>query len=151
MRLLTPLAVFVVAILTTVGRSEAEDKSVPAESTSTVSSSAEICPPDINGFDQFRQSADIGSPGSPGYGFKHFPSPMHAFTRWHRPRAATLTACQRCEPDSWRPRGFGNLFARPCDPFRMDYSPHTLNDGHTKYGPAYILRMRDPRCEDCSH
>lgn len=181
MRSLTPPAVFVVAILALVSRGSADEPRVPGDETTANTTTAvsatnptrlasghpdhihpphgmppqfeshSVHPDQINGFDQYRQTADIGSPASPGYGFKHFPSPMHAFTRWHRPRAATLTAWQRCAPQQFRPRGYGDLFARPCDPFRMDYTPHTLHDGHSKYGPAYLLRAPDQRCEKCDH
>lgn len=104
-----------------------------------------------NGFDQYRQQPDLGAPSSPGFGFRHFPFSMAMFTQWHRPKAATLTKSQRCAPDQFRPRGFGHLFARPCDSFRMDYNPHVLADSTSNYGPAYILRAPDPRCEDCDH
>lgn len=104
-----------------------------------------------NGFDQYRQQPDLGAPSSPGFGFLHFPSSMAMFTQWHRPKAATLTKAQRCAPDQFRPRGFGHLFARPCDSFRMDYNPHVLSNSTSNYGPAYLLRAPDQRCEKCDH
>lgn len=102
-----------------------------------------------NGYSHLRSSPDLGAPGSAGSGFHHFMMPMDRYTNWYRPRAATLTQFQRCAPDSFRPRGFGHLFARPCDGFRMEYEPYLLSDGLSSYGPAYIARMPDPRCPDC--
>jgi hypothetical protein len=154
MRLFTPLAVFVIAIITTQARTNAEDAPVPPEKLTTVSSTStgacQQC--SENGFDQYRQQADIGAPGSPGFGFKHFPFKMHMFASWHRPKAATLTRTQRCEADDpFLPRGYGHLFARPCDSFRMEYSPYVLDRPQSQYGPAYIYRTPDERCEDCNH
>ena len=152
MRLLNPLAVFVVAILLTGNSAGAQQAAVPpAEGdVSPISyAAASRSPTGVNGYDQYRQSPDPGSAGSPAHGFKHFAAPLHAFTTWYRPRAATLTRMQRCAPDPFRPRGFGHLFARQCDPFRMDYTPHTLSDAHSTYGPSYLLKLRDPRCEHC--
>lgn len=106
----------------------------------------------FNGFAQIRQTPDLGAPGSSGNGFHHFSLPMDKFTNWYRPRAATLTQYQRCAPDDFRPRGFGHLFARPYDGYRMEYEPYALSDGMSTYGPAYIARMPDPRCDDhCEH
>ncbi|MEQ9409176.1 MAG: hypothetical protein RIK87_15685 [Fuerstiella sp.] len=154
MRLLKPLAVFVVAILTSHTNSNA-DETAPLKATTQMSptSSPMTTVPycDVNGYDQYRQSPDQGSPGSPAHGFRHFPSPMHAFTSWYRPRAATLTRHQRCAEDDFRPRGYGHLFARPCDPFRMEYTPHIITDDRSTYGPAYLLRQCDQRCENCDH
>ena len=105
----------------------------------------------FNGYAQIRSTADLGAPGSAGNGFNHFANPFDRYTTWYRPRAASLTKYQRCEPESFRPRGFGNLFARPCDGYRMEYEPYGLDDAHSKYGPSYFARMPDPRCDDCCH
>jgi hypothetical protein len=105
----------------------------------------------FNGFSVFRQTPDLGAPGSAGHGFKHFMLPMDKYTTWYRPRAATLNQCQRCAPDSFRPRGYGHMFAEPCDSFRMEYAPYELHDGQALYGPAYIARQPDPRCDNCDH
>ena len=102
-----------------------------------------------NGFAEIRATPDLGAPGSAGSGFHHFSMPFDKYTQWYRPRAAGLTQYQRCEPDSFRPRGLGHLFARPCDGYRMEYEPYVLGDGPSKYGPAYIARMPDPRCAHC--
>lgn len=150
MRSLRPLAVFVVAILSTVVSAAADDS---AAANSVADSSLGVMPPvqsyGVNGYDSYRRTPDLGSPVSPGHGFKHFSSPLHAFTTWYRPRAATRTQGQRCAPDAFRPRGFGRLFARPCDPYRMEYTPFVLRDGQSAYGPAYLLRACDQRCEHC--
>lgn len=103
----------------------------------------------FNGFADQRLVPDPGAPGSAGYGFSHFALPLDRYTNWYRPRAATLTQYQRCAPDTFRPRGLGHLFNRPCDGFRMEYQPYTLSDGMSTYGPAYISRLPDPRCEHC--
>lgn len=105
----------------------------------------------FNGYAQIRSTADLGAPGSAGNGFNHFSNPFDRYTTWYRPRAASLTKYQRCEPESFRPRGFGNLFARPCDGYRMEYEPYGLDDAPSKYGPSYFARMPDPRCDDCCH
>ncbi|MEZ6123443.1 MAG: hypothetical protein R3C49_09745 [Planctomycetaceae bacterium] len=156
MRSLTPTHVFVVALIALQGRAFAQDLQVapvPAEQSvsQTECSKGECQQFGDNGFDQYRQQPDAGAPGSPGSGFKHFPFRLHMFTTWHRPRAGTLTQSVRCAPDHFRPRGFGHLFAEPCDSFRMDYSPHVLTDDCSQYGPAYLLRAPDDRCAHCDH
>jgi hypothetical protein len=110
-----------------------------------------ISPLTFNGYSQYRQAPDLGAPSSTGHGFFHFSGPMHRFTTWYRPRAATLTRYQRCAPRPFRPRGLGTLFARPCDGYRIEYKPYQLTDSRSQYGPSYLARMPDPRCEDCDH
>lgn len=153
MRLLTPLAVFVLAIFAGHSHAVAEDSdNVSPEKTHTVAQEAcNTCPPGgaMNGFDQYRRMPDLGSPHSPGYGFKHFALPFQNYTKWHRPKAATLTKYQRCTPDEFRPRGYGRLFARPCDSFRMEYTPYILGSGSSPYGPSYLVRSPDLRCDKC--
>lgn len=155
MRLLRPLAVFVVAILTLQVRTTAQeapptpDESDNMQTVSASNTSAQQY--SGNGFDHYRHEPDLGAGSSPSHGFKHFPFRMHMFTTWHRPKASTLTKSQRCAPDAFRPRGLGHVFARPCDSFRMDYSPYVLYDGDSKYGPSYYYRTPDPRCDDCDH
>ena len=112
---------------------------------------AEMPEDSFNGYAQIRSTPDLGAPGSAGNGFHHFSMPFDKYTTWYRPRAATLTKHQRCGPDTFRPRGFGHLFARPCDGFRMEYQPYTLGDAPSKYGPSYVARMSDPRCKCCGH
>ncbi|MCA9034066.1 MAG: hypothetical protein KDA91_02995 [Planctomycetaceae bacterium] len=124
---------------------------VPDSSGMPVISSPELLEgsPEFNGFSIYRAHPDLGAPGSAAHGFSHFMMPLDKYGTWYRPRAATLTQCQRCAPDDFRPRGLGHLFARPCDGYRMDYSPYTLNTGRSQYGPSYLARQPDPRCVDC--
>jgi hypothetical protein len=105
----------------------------------------------FNGFRQIRAVPNLGAPGSAGNGFNHFPLPLDKYTNWYRPRASSLTQYQRCAPDEFRPRGFGHLFARPCDGFRMEYEPYAISDGMSNYGPAYFSRLPNPQCESCDH
>ena len=105
----------------------------------------------FNGYSVYRSTPNYGSPGSGGNGFHHYPAPMDRYTNWYRPKAATLTQGERCEPDAFRPRGFGNIFARPCDGFRMDYEPYAIGDTVSTYGPSYMLRAPDPRCKCCGN
>lgn len=149
MRLLTPLAVFVVAILVTESRTWAQEADEFLTEASPLSCLPDVAECEVNGYDEHRQIADDGAPGSPGFGFKHFLLPMHFYTKWYRPRAATLTKDVRCDDDAFRPRGFGHLFNRPCDPFRMEYRPYALGPGCSQYGPAYINSQGDQRCENC--
>lgn len=155
MRQLT-LPLFVFALLAGAPLGNADDPiepmaAPPSEGYASEGYSAASDPADlkINGFDQYRRQPDIGGPGSAGYGFKHFSLPFHNYTLWHRPRAATLTRWQRCAPDKFRPRGFGHLFARPCDSFRMEYSPHVMHERDSQYGPSYLVRGADERCPKC--
>jgi hypothetical protein len=151
MRSLTPVAVFVVAIFAFHSRSYAQSEPVAPADIATVSSTAVSQYHGVNGYDQFRQYPDPGSPGSPAYGFKHFPAPTPTYTTWHRPKSSTWTRCVRCATQAFRPRGFGDLFARPCDPFRMEYTPYSLPNKGSQYGPSYILNQPDQRCQDCKH
>lgn len=105
----------------------------------------------FNGYSAHRAMPDNGAPGSAAGGFRHFVLPLERYTHWYRPRAASLTSQQRCAPDTFRPRGFGHLFARPCDSLRMEYSPFLLPEGSSHYGPAYLSRQTDPECEHCDH
>lgn len=112
---------------------------------------AEMPEESFNGFAQVRETPDFGAPGSAGHGFHHFSLPFDKYTQWYRPRAATLTPYQRCAPDAFRPRGYGNLFARPYDGYRMEFEPYVLGDGPSRYGPSYVARMPDARCTHCTH
>lgn len=103
----------------------------------------------FNGFAQIRSNPDLGAPGSAGNGFNHFSTRFDKYTSWYRPRAATLTKSQRCAPAPFRPRGFGNMFARPCDGYRMEFEPYSLADAPSKYGPSYFAQMPDASCSCC--
>lgn len=171
MRFLKPVVVFVIAVITAqvslvaddetqapvpIKNDSPKDASAPRQALKTRLVSAATAHPDFhqgeldpNGFDQYRREPDLGSGSSPSYGYKHFPHPLNMFGTWYRPRASTLTKAQRCAPEPFRPRGFGNQFARPCDSFRMEYSPYLLKENRTEYGPSYLLRAPDQRCEEC--
>ena len=123
--------VFVFAILVTHTVTRGDDAQQNTLQPVSSSKSAAMDGAGFNGFDQFRLIPDFGMPGSAGNGYKHFTSPMHNYTTWYRPRAATLNQCVRCAPDSFRPRGFGHLFARPCDGYRMEYSPHVMSGANS--------------------
>jgi|GEM_PF-1287089 len=155
MRIYVQLTVYVVAFATGHTACMAKDRSDWVTDITPVSATAPLCEVEsleFNGFDQYRSIPDVGPPCSSSYGFQHFNWPLHHYTSWYRPRAATLTKCVRCEDDPFRPRGFGHLFARPCDGYRMDYSPFVLCDDDSRYGPSYLARQPDPRCEDhCDH
>jgi len=104
----------------------------------------------FNGYSAQRLAPGLGANGSGGQGFSHFPAPLNRFTSWYRPRALTLQREQRCQPDAFRPRGFGTLFAEQRDGYRMDYQPYAVGEGNSEYGPAYFARQQDPWCKgDC--
>ena len=141
-------------VLTTTGLCQAQDSDIKVataapDMTHVGIEKAPADRPQVNGFDQYRRSPDPGLPVSPGYGYKHFAGPQRNYTNWYRPRAATRSHCVRCEPAPWRPRGFGNLFNRPCDNYRMEYTPYVINGHYSVYGPSYLRRAPDPRCADC--
>ena len=81
-------------------------------------------------------------------GFPHYDLPQEHYGVWYRPRAMGLQRPQRCAPDDWNPRGFGNLFARPCASHRMEYMPYLLTSNRSVYGPAYLAIQPDPHCDD---
>ena len=111
---------------------------------------AAMSPNTFNGYTGQRLSPDYGANGSGGQGFSHFPAPLSRYSNWYRPRALTLQASERCQPDRFRPRGLGTLFAEQRDGYRMDYQPYAVGDGKSEYGPAYFARQQDPRCKsDC--
>ncbi|MCH2201302.1 MAG: hypothetical protein MK102_05005 [Fuerstiella sp.] len=154
MRIYVPIAVYVVAFVlghaTTQAGNDRHWVTVITPVSSTAVAVSDSCEPTLavfNGFETWRATPDLGSPGSGGFGFQHFAFPMHHYTTWYRPRAATLTECRRCEKDTFCPRGFGHLFADSCDGFRMEYSPYVLCADQSLYGPSYIVRQADQRCD----
>ena len=161
MRLVNSISVFVVAFAVGHTVTQAAGQSPPrplrvtritpvaAESPAPAPVTVESLDFSFDGFKPWQAFPEYGMPGSAAPCAKHFPLPMHHYTNWYRPRAATLTEAQRCEAQPFRPRGYGDLFARPCDGFRMEYQPYTLNDERSQYGPVYIARQPDPRCEQC--
>jgi len=168
MRICVQITVYVVAF--TIGHSvtEARDRAdwvtditplsaLSSTCTSTIraASTTQVCEMDLiefNGFDQYRQTPDSGPPFAGGYGFPHFHLPLHRYTNWYRPRAATLRKPQRGATDPWRPKGFGHLFARPAEGYRLEYAPYELCCDRSVYGPAYIVREPNPQCDEhCDH
>lgn len=154
MRIYVQLTVYVIAFAIGHTTSLAKDHRDWVTDITPVSATAQSCEVEsleFNGFEQYRSVPDVGAPCSGSYGFQHFNWPLNHYTSWYRPRAATLTQCVRCEEDPFRPRGIGHLFARPCDGYRMDYTPYVLCDDDSQYGPAYLARQPDPRCDHCDH
>ncbi len=154
MRIYLSLAVYLVAIGIRHTATQAENTRDWVTDIMPVSSTAEsryLSAATFNGFRTWRVNTDSGAPGSAGFGFQHFALPIHRYNTWYRPRAATLTQCRRCEKDAFRPRGFGHLFATPFDGFRMEYSPYVLSADSSQYGPSYIARQSDHRCEHSDH
>lgn len=99
------------------------------------------------GMDQMRLYPYPGPPGAPTHGYPNYDVPDRHFDIWFRPQFWGVTKRERCAiPDPWRPRGFGNLFARPSTSHRMDYHRYVLVDALTGYGPSYYLRQPDQRC-----
>ena len=86
-----------------------------------------------NGYTGQRLSPDYGANGSGGQGFSHFPAPLSRYSNWYRPRALTLQASERCQPDLFRPRGLGTLFAEHRDGYR----------DHVLYAMALATGMRE--------
>jgi len=157
MRLANSISVFVVAFA--VGHTVTQAARPTMRVTRITPAAAELpapvpvesCDFSFDGFKSWQAAPEYGLPGSAAPGAQHYTLPMHHYTNWYRPRAATLTAAQRCEAQPFRPRGFGNLFARPCDGYRMEYKPYTLSDDRSQYGPVYITRQPDPRCDQHDH
>lgn len=106
-------------------------------------------PPSFFPMSTYAEQPHPGDPLDPSVGQPHYDAPFWHYGHWFRPKAATLTALQRCAcPDPFRPRGFGNLFARPCSPYRMEYDPYVIMDERNQYGPSYFVRPPDQRCWD---
>ncbi|MCA9071041.1 MAG: hypothetical protein KDA84_19070 [Planctomycetaceae bacterium] len=99
------------------------------------------------GMDLYRQYPHPGPQWAATHAYPNYDYPDNLYGIWFRSQAWGLTQRERCGvPDPWRPRGFGNLFARPSTPHRMDYHRRVLIDPHTGYGPSYFVRQPDPRC-----
>jgi hypothetical protein len=99
------------------------------------------------GMDQMRQYPHPGPEWAATHGYPNYDHPDHHFGIWFRSQAWGLTKTERCAiPNPWRPRGFGNLFARPSTSHRMDYNRPYLIDPYSSYGPSYYVRQPDPRC-----
>lgn len=90
-----------------------------------------------------------GQPCEGGYGHPHYPWPQRYYGSYYRPRAFGLRQQERCDPDLWRPRGYGHLFNEPSTCHRMEYIPYIVKAPYSEYGPTYWRRQRDPRCKIC--
>jgi hypothetical protein len=104
------------------------------------------------GMDQIRDYPHPGPEWAATHGYPNYDLPSRHFDIWFRSQAWGLTKRERCAiPDPWRPRGFGNLFARPSTSHRMDYHRYVLADPLSGYGPSYYQRLPDQRCcvRDC--
>ena len=86
---------------------------------------------------------DPGPPGSPAFGLPHRPAPTNRYGIWYRPSSFHAPNRAVYRPSPFRPRGFGNLFDRPCVPDRMDYARYTVRDLPSRYGPTYYPKYRD--------
>jgi len=93
----------------------------------------------------------IATPNDPAYGHPHYDCPSRYHGIWYRPRSFGLGSRQRCRPALFRPRGYGNLFNRPCTAYRLDYQAYTLQKPDSRFGPAYYYRQKDARCACCDH
>jgi len=154
MHIFVRVTVYVVALAIGSTATYARDRNDWVTDITPESAATQVCdaePVEFNGFDQYRCEPDEGMPCTGSFGFQHFHGPLERYTSWYRPRASTLTRYQRCEQDPFRPRGLGHLFARPYDCYRMDYSPYVLCGDDSTYGPSYLARQPDPRCDHCDH
>lgn len=97
---------------------------------------------------------EVFSPSNNGAGpmAPFYRMPTYQYTGWYRPRAVERDTAVRCQPTDFRPRGFGNLFARTPSNRRLDYAPYKLANWQTPYGPAYYELPPDQRCQgNCAH
>lgn len=103
--------------------------------------------PPPTGMDQIRQYPHPAPQWAATHAYPNYDFPDYMFGIWFRPQGWGLTKRERCAiPDPWRPRGKGNLFARPSTPHRMDYNREVVVHPYTSYGPSYYVRQPDPRC-----
>ena len=84
-----------------------------------------------------------GIPGSPSFGLPHRPEQTNRYGVWYRPKSFHAPNRAVYRPSPFRPRGFGNLFDRPCVPDRMDYARYTVRDLPSRYGPEYYPHFRE--------
>jgi hypothetical protein len=99
------------------------------------------------GIDRIRQYYHPGPEWAASHGFPNYDWPNRHFDVWFRSQSFGATKRERCAiPDPWKPRGYGNLFARPNTSHRMDYNRPVLVCPHSEYGPSYYLREPDHEC-----
>ena len=84
-----------------------------------------------------------GVPGAPGFGLPHRPEPINRYGVWYAPKLFHAPNRAVYRPSPFRPRGFGNLFDRPCVPDRIDYTAYTVRDLPSRYGPTYYPHFRE--------
>ena len=92
---------------------------------------------------EYGASETPGVPGLPGFGLPHRPAPTNRYGIWYRPKSFHAPNRAVYRPSPFRPRGFGNLFDRPCVPDRLDYERYTVRDLPSRYGPAYYPHYRE--------
>lgn len=104
---------------------------------------------------EFMTSPEIRAFGPNGEGegpsAPFYDQPSYNYTGWYRPRASGRDQAARCYGDTFRPRGYGHMFARPWNGQRMDYKPYVLEDWRSPHGPAYYNYAEDQRCPQCDH
>lgn len=101
----------------------------------------------LTGMDRIRQYPYPGPEWAATHGYPNYDLPDRHFDIWFRSQAWGLTKRERCAiPDPWKPRGLGNLYARPVTTHRMDYNRPVVVYPHSEYGPSYYLREPDPEC-----
>jgi hypothetical protein len=99
------------------------------------------------GMDRIRKYYHPGPEWAASHGYPNYDWPNRHFDVWFRSRFWGLTKRERCAiPDPWKPRGYGNLFARPNTSHRMDYNRPVLVCPYSDYGPSYYLREPDHEC-----
>ncbi|WP_145357604.1 hypothetical protein [Alienimonas californiensis] len=86
---------------------------------------------------------NYGDPGAPAFGLPHQMEQSNRYGIWYRPKSFHAPNRAVYRPSPFRPRGFGNLFDRPCVPDRMDYTPYTVEDLPSRYGPTYYPHFRE--------
>lgn len=87
-----------------------------------------------------------GSQNDPGQGYQHYDLRSRHYGHWYQPKQFGLTLIERCSAPLFRPRGYGNLFNRPSNCYRMDYNRYLLENHRSDYGPSYYHNLPDPRC-----
>ncbi len=92
---------------------------------------------------EFGAQPTPGEPGAPGFGLPHRSEQSARYGIWYRPKSLHAPNRAVYRPSPWRPRGFGNLFDRPCVTDRMDYSPYAVEDLPSRYGPTYFPHYRE--------
>ena len=84
-----------------------------------------------------------GVPGSPSFGLPHRMEQTNRYGIWYLPKVFNGPNRAVYRPSPWRPRGFGNLFDRPCVTERIDYTPYTVEELPSRYGPTYYPHFRE--------